>query len=148
MSADKLLAAVLATAASGAPALATNDLTTPVLAVQLTTVAGAILGTYAAIAYDEVPRPRGKLFALAIATTILASALVGWLPKMLGWTWSTGTEGALAALGAVAVYVLLPPAIVRGRELVRDFSLSDLLPGRKARAAADPTPPSEGTPEP
>lgn len=145
MSADKLLAAVLSTAA---PALLTNDLTTPVLAVQLTTVAGAVLGTYAAIAYDETVRPRGKLFALAIATTILASALVGVIPHWLGWAWSTGTEGALAALAAVGVYVLLPPAATRAGELIKAFSLSDLLPGRKARAAADPTPPSEGTPKP
>lgn len=120
------------------------DLTTPLLSVPLTTVAGAVLGSFAAIAYDEVARPRGKLLALAFGTTVIASALVGVVPAWLGWKWTSGNVAAgLAALAAVVTYYGLPPAIKRGGEIIRAFSFSDLIPGRKAA----PTPPAVGGPE-
>src|SRR5690606_14669081 len=62
------------------PSLFTNDLTTPVIGVGLATVGGAALGTFAAIAYDEQVRPRGKLIMLAPATVIIASSAVGVIP--------------------------------------------------------------------
>ena len=144
---DKLLAM---TAAAVPPVLQAaphwwqaTDLTTPLLSVPLTTVAGAVLGSFAAIAYDEVARPRGKLLALAFGTTVIASALVGVVPAWLGWKWTSGNVAAgLAALAAVVTYYGLPPAIKRGGEIIRAFSFSDLIPGRKA-----PTPPAVGGPE-
>lgn len=129
---DKLTAVTLTLAGTVLPTLFTNDLTTPVVGVQVTTVAGAVLGTYAAIGYDEESRPRGRLFTLALSTVILASGLVGVAPKWLGWEWTSGgVEGGLALLASVVIYYLLPPAIKRGVELVRSFRFSDLLSFRK-----------------
>lgn len=139
---DKIAAGALSLTAF-IPNFLTNDLTTPVLGVGVTTVAGAVLGTYAAIGYDETNRPRGRLFTLALSTVILASTLVGWVPRMLGWEWANGgTEGALAAGCAVSIYYLLTPAIKRARELVAEFKLSDVLPSRKGAAAPPPPPPA------
>lgn len=113
--------------------MVSNDLTTAVIGAPLTTVAGAVLGTFGAIGYDDEPKPRGKLFVLAMSTTIFASALVGVIPAWMGWTWANGgVASGLGALAAVVIYYGLPPAILRGRELIRNFSFSDLIPGRKA----------------
>lgn len=147
---DKIAAGALSLTAF-VPSFFTNDLTTPVLGVGVTTVAGAVLGTYGAIGYDETQRPRGRLFTLALSTVILASITVGAIPRWLGWEWSSGgAEGALAGLAAVVIYYLLPPAIKRSRELVATFKLSDVLPFRKGAAAQTPppaTPPSGEDPE-
>ena len=147
---DKIAAGALSLTAL-VPSFFTNDLTMPVLGVGVTTVAGAVLGTYAAIGYDETQRPRGRLFSLALSTVILASTTVGAVPRWLGWEWSSGgAEGALAGLAAVVIYYLLPPAIKRARELVATFKLSDVLPFRKGAAGQTPppaTPPSGEDPE-
>lgn len=147
---DKIAAGALSLTAL-VPNFLTNDLTTPVLGVGVTTVAGAVLGTYAAIGYDETQRPRGRLFTLAMSTVILASTSVGAVPRWMGWEWSSGgAEGALAGLAAVVIYYLLPPAIKRARELIGEFKLSDVLPFRKGAAAQTPppaAPPSGEDPE-
>lgn len=136
------VAAVATSLAAAAPSLFSNDLTTPIIGVGISTVAGAVLGTYAAIGYDEESKPRGKLFALATATVIIASAATGVVPQAIGWFWVNQTvEGGAAALCAVIVYFTLPPGIIRARELIRNFKFSDLIPFRKVA----PTPPS---PEP
>ena len=135
-----MLSKVMAMGASLAPLAATflsNDLSAPVLGVQLTTVAGAILGTYAAIAYDTRMVPRGRLLALAPSTVILASAAVGTVPHAFGWTWSSGgTESALAVLAALVIYYALPPAIKRVGELIAEFKLTDYLPAKWRRDSA------------
>ena len=129
--------------------LFTNDLTTPVLGVGLTTVAGAALGTFAAIAYDEQLKPRGRLIVLAPATVIMGCMLVGVVPRWLGWGWSSdGVEGALAGLAAFACYHLLPEAMKRSRELVRNFHLADFIPGAKRRNAATTAKRDNGHPPP
>lgn len=128
--ADKLTAAglVLATAL---PNFLTNNLSTPVIGVPLTTVAGAVLGVYAAIAYDTQVRPRGKLFSRAIATTILAAALAGVVPKWLGWDWANPVESAVGCLASLAIYYTMEPIITRVRELIASFRLADLAFFRK-----------------
>lgn len=133
---DKIAAGALSLTAL-LPNFLTNDLTTPVLGVGVTTVAGAVLGTYGAIGYDETVRPRGRLFTLALSTVIIASTVVGVVPRWMGWEWASGgAEGALAGLAAVVIYYLLPPAIKRARELVADFKLSDLFPWRRNAGGA------------
>lgn len=128
--ADKITAAglVLVTAV---PSFFTNNLSTPVIGVPLTTVAGAVLGVYAAIAYDNHVRPRGKLFSRAIATTILAAALAGVVPRYLGWDWANGVESAIACMASLAIYYTMEPIIVRVRELISSFKLADLAFFRK-----------------
>lgn len=121
------------------PSLFTNDLTTPVIGVGLATVGGAALGTFAAIAYDEQVRPRGKLIMLAPATVIIASSAVGVIPRAMGWEWSSGgVEGGLAGLASVGCYYLLPAILKRAGELVRSFTLSDFLPWRRRDAVHTP----------
>ena len=138
---DKLMASGAALAAV-IPSLFTNDLTTPVLGVGLTAGGGAALGTFAAIGYDEALRPRGRLVTLAVSTVILASMLVGVVPRWLGWEWASGgAEAALSGLAALVCYYLLPPAIKRAGELVRSFNLSDLLPFLKRRDGGVTPPP-------
>lgn len=133
---------ILAAAAAGAPLLSAlfhNDLTTPVVGVGVATVAGAALGTFAAIAYDERVLPRGRLIMLAPATVIVASMAVGVVPRWAGWTWSSGgVEAGLAGLAAVACYYLLPPALKRAGELVRHFTLADFMPWRRRDSANTP----------
>lgn len=139
---DKVAAGLVALS-SIVPSLFTNDLTTPVLGVGLTTVGGAVLGTFAAIGYDEQPRPRARMLILAMSTVILGSMLVGVVPRWIGWEWASGgVEGALAGLASLVCYYLLPPAIKRAGELVRSFKLSDLLPFLKRRDG-DVTPPAD-----
>jgi hypothetical protein len=107
--------------------IAANDFSRPILGVPLTTIAGAVLGTYASIGYDEQVRPRGKLFARAIATTILAASAAGVLPHLIGWTWvQGGIEGAIAALTAAVIYYTMEPVTTRVRTLIRSFTLADL----------------------
>lgn len=134
---DKLTAAglVLATALPIA-----NDLSTPFIGVPLTTIAGAVLGTYAAIAYDDVERPRGKLFSRAIATTILAASLAGVVPRWLGWTWANGVESAVAVMAAVLIYFIMEPVIHRARELIASFRLSDFAIFRRSSPPPVDTP--------
>lgn len=146
---DKLAAGVVSLAAV-IPSLFTNDLTTPFLGVGLSTVAGAALGTYAAIGYDDVTRPRGKLFALATSTVILASSLAGVVPKWMGWQWvNGGVEGGAAALCALVCYFTLPEVIPTVRRLIRGFKLSDLNILRRGSAAQSPppAPPGDGDPD-
>lgn len=140
---DKLAAGIVSLAAL-VPSIFTNDITTPVVGVGVSTIAGAVLGTYAAIGYDETIRPRGKLFALASSTVIIASSATGVIPKWLGWTWvNGGVEGGAAALCAVICYFTLPEAIPASRRLIRGFKLSDLNIFRKG--AAPPPAPAEPT---
>lgn len=111
-----------------------NDISQPIIAASVSTIIGAALGTYAAIAYDEAHRPRGKLFALALATIIVAAAVTGVVPAALGWGWASDKlAGGFAALAALAVYYWLPPAIQRSVEIIRGLKLADLLPWRKGR---------------
>ena len=139
---DKFLGLTLAAAAPLA-AMFSNDLTNPVVGVGLTTIAGAIFGTYAAIGYDETVRPRGRLFVLATSTVIIASALVGFVPRLMGWEWSSGgAEAALACAVAFGFYHLFPPALKRIGELIREFKLTDLLPWRKGAGAQEPGAPT------
>jgi hypothetical protein len=151
--ADKV-AGVALSAGALLPSLLTNDLTTPVIGVVVTTVAGSILGTYAAIGYDDARRPRGQLFLLASSTVIVGAAAAGVVPKFMGWAWSSGgTEAGAAALFAFTAYYALPPAIKRAVQLIREFKLSDLLPWRKGAAVtpgpdnAPAAPPPAGDPE-
>lgn len=126
------------------PSFFTNDMTTPVIGAGVATIAGAALGTYAAIGYDDTIRPRGRLFTLAISTIIIATMLTGVLPAAAGWKWwNAGIEGAGAGLCAVTVYFLLPEAITSGRRIVRNFKLSDFAIFRRG---AHPPPPPEAPP--
>lgn len=129
--ADKVAAAALGLGAI-APGMLSNDLTTPVIGVGVTTVAGAVLGTYAAIGYDENRKPNGRVFTLAICTVIIASLAAGVVPKWFGLAWANaGTEAGLAGLYALICYYFLPPAITRGRELIASFTIADLFRFRK-----------------
>lgn len=133
------LAGATAALATLLPSMFTNDLTTPVIGVGLATVGGAALGTFAAIAYDEQVRPRGKLIMLAPATVIIASSAVGVIPRAMGWEWSSGgVEGGLAGLAAVGCYYLLPAILKRAGELVRSFTLADFLPWRRRDTTLTP----------
>ena len=143
---DKVGAALLSLAGA-LPGLLTNDITTPVIGVGVSTVAGAVLGTYAAIGYDDVSHPRPKLFVLASATVILASAATGVIPQWRGWQWvNGGVEAGVAALAALGFYYALPEAIPAVRRLIRGFKLSDLAFFRRNAAppAAPPEPPVDG----
>lgn len=146
---DKVAAGIVSLAAF-VPSLFTNDLTTPYLGVGVSTIAGAALGTYAAIGYDDAIRPRGKLFVQATSTVILAAAMTGVVPAWMGWKWfNGGVEGGAAALCALVVYYALPEAIPTVRRLIRDFKLSDLNIFRRTPAAQSPpaAPPSDGEPD-
>jgi hypothetical protein len=133
---DKAIPALVGIAAS-IPSYFTNELTEPMLGVGVSTVAGAVLGTYAAIGYDDRTLERGKLFTLATATVILASAITGVIPSWMGWAWvNGGVEGGVAALAALFCYYALPEAIPTVRRLIRDFKLSDLAFFRRKQAAA------------
>lgn len=135
---DRMAAAAVSLSAA-IPALFANDITTPVIGVGVSTIAGAVLGTYAAIGYDEDPKPRGKLFTLATATVIIASAATGVIPQAAGWHWTnSGVEGGAAALWAVLCYYGLPEAIPTTRRLIRNFKWSDLPFIRKAVASRGP----------
>lgn len=143
---DKIAAGIVSLAAI-IPSLFTNDLTTPYLGVGVSTIAGAALGTYAAIGYDDVIRPRGKLFVQATSTVILAASLTGVIPAWAGWKWfNGGVEGGAAALCALIVYYALPEAIPTVRRLIRDFKLSDLNIFRRGAAAQSPPPPAPPPP--
>lgn len=123
---EKLLAGAVGVGAT-VPGLLSNDLTTPVIGVGVSTIAGAVLGTYAAIGYDDVVRARGKMFTQATATVIIACAATGFFPKLWGWTWiNGGVEGGAAALAAVVCYYALPEAIPATRRLFREFKFRDL----------------------
>lgn len=149
---DKVAAGLVSLSAI-IPSIFTNQMTTPLLGVGVSTIAGAALGTYAAIGYDEAVRPRGKLFVLATSTVIIASALTGVLPAWAGWTWiNPGIEGGAAALSALTVYYTLPEAIPTIRRLAREFKLSDLNIFRRGAPAqsppsAPPAAPSDGEPD-
>lgn len=144
---DKVAALSLSGLAPLLPAIFTNDLTTPVLGVGVTTVVGATLGAAAALGYDDEKPPRGRMFARTLATVIIASLLVGAIPRWLGWTWSSGpAEAALCGLASVFVYFLLPQAIQRGREMIRDMKLSDFIPWMRKRADTAPAPPTPPVP--
>lgn len=139
---DKVAAGIISLGAI-IPSLFTNDMTTPYLGVGVSTIAGAALGTYAAIGYDDTIRPRGKLFVLATSTVILAAALTGVIPAWAGWKWfNGGVEGGAAALCALVTYYALPEAIPTVRRLIRDFKLSDLNIFRRGGAAQSPPPPA------
>lgn len=145
---DKVAATIVAIAAF-IPSLFTNELTTPYLGVGVSTIAGAALGTYAAIGYDEAVRPRGKLFVLATSTVIIAAALTGVIPAWAGWKWfNGGVEGGAAALCALITYYALPEAIPALRKLIRNFKLSDLNVFRRGGAAQSPPPPTQSDGEP
>lgn len=126
-------------AGAASPALFTNDLTTPVVGVGVTTVAGAVLGTYAAIGLEEEPRPRGKMFSLAISAVIIASMSTGVIPRAMGWTWADPIiEGGMAGLAAVACYSLLPPAMKRAKGLISEVRWSTFLGFWKSRKGVTP----------
>lgn len=149
---EKVLAVMVAGAGVALPSLWNPDFTTPVIGVGMATAIGAGLGTFAAIAYDERTLPRGRLIMLAPATVILASNVVGVVPRALGWEWSSdGVEGGLAGLAAVVLYYLLPPAMARAGELVRSFTWSDVVPFLKHRSKSHPPgggdPPGNPPPE-
>lgn len=148
---DKVAAGLVSLAAF-IPSLFTNDLTTPYLGVGVSTVAGAALGTYAAIGYDDAVRPRGKLFALATSTIIIASSATGIVPKWMGWQWvNGGVEGGAAAMIALVCYFAIPEAVPTVRRLIRGFKLSDLnffRRGQHPPATPPPSaPPSDGEPD-
>lgn len=127
------------------PSIFTDGITQPYLSVGVSTIAGAALGTYAAIGYDDERPPYGKLLLVGSSTMIIASALVGVLPGLAGWHWiNKGVEGGTAALCAFWLYYLLPEAIPLSKRLVRNFKLSDLWFFRK-RPPSDPNNP-EGDP--
>lgn len=145
---DKV-AAVLVSIAAVIPSLFTNEFTTPYLGVGVSTIAGAALGTYAAIGYDDAVRPRGKLFMQATATIIIAAALTGVVPAWAGWKWfNSGIEGGAAALCALVTYYALPEAIPTIRRLVREFKWSDINIFRRGGGAQSPPPPSPSDGEP
>lgn len=137
---DKIAAGVISLAAI-LPSLFTNEMTTPYLGVGVSTIAGAALGTFAAIGYDDAVRPHGKLFVLAVSTVIIAASLTGVIPEWLGWKWfNSGVEGGAGALCALIVYYTLPEAIPAMRRLVRDFKLSDVNIFRRGQPAQSPPP--------
>lgn len=145
---DKMAAGILSLAAV-VPSIFTNELTTPIIGVGVSTIAGAALGTFAAIGYDDAVHARGKLFTLAIGTVIISSAMTGVLPAYFGWKWlNGGLEGGVAALGSVICYYTLPEIIPLIRRVARSFKLSDLkelLPFRRGGAATPPNaPPPNG----
>lgn len=146
---DKIAAGIISLGAI-IPSLFTNDLTMPYLGVGVSTIAGAALGTYAAIGYDDAIRPRGKLFVLATSTVIIAASMTGVIPAWAGWKWfNGGVEGGAAALCALVTYYALPEAIPTVRRLIRDFKLSDLNIFRRGAAAQSPPPPTprDGDPD-
>lgn len=148
---DKALAGLVSLTAL-IPSIFTNDITTPIIGVGVSTVAGAVLGTYAAIGYDLEARPRGKLFAMATATVIIASSATGVVPQWLGWQWvNGGVEGGAAALAAVICYYTLPEIIPTVRRIIREFKLSDIAFFRKRVASGtdEPKPPApiDGEPD-
>lgn len=137
---EKLLGVALSTAAVSAPALFTNDLTTPVVGVGVTTIAGAVLGTYAAIGFEDETRPRGKMFSLAISTVIIASMGTGVIPRAMKWTWSDPLiEGAIAGLAALIIYNLLPPAMKRAKGLISEVRWTTFLGFWKSRKGVTPS---------
>lgn len=118
----------IAATVNGMPhAMLANDVTMPVIGVGVSTIAGAVLGTFAAIGYDESERPRGRLFVVAFSTVIIASAATGAVPRAIGWEWANGVvEGGVAALCALICYFGLPELIPVMRRTIRGFKLSDL----------------------
>lgn len=145
---DKVAAALVSLTAF-LPSLFTNELSIPIVGVGMSTVAGAALGTYAAIGYDDAVHPRGKLFTVTISTIIISSAATGVFPAWMGWEWVNKTvEGGVAGLFAVVVYYGLPEAIPALRRLIRNFKLSDInIFRRSTTPPADPPamgPPGEG----
>lgn len=144
---EKLPAAVLV-AGAGMPTLFHNEITTQVIGVSVTTVGAAVLGTYAAIGYDDRTLPRGKMLALAVGNVIIASSIVGAIPRWLGWEWNNGgAEGALCALVAFLTYLWMPPIIKRGREIISTLKPADFVPGKRGAARADEPPAGDGPDE-
>lgn len=126
---DRFFTVILVAMAPWVAAIFDNSLTTPVIGVSVTTIAGAVLGTFAAMAWDpNTNRPRGKVMVVAAATVIIASALVGVGPRMIGLEWvNSTTEGALATITALVVYYLAPVAVERGPDEARRIKIADLL---------------------
>ena len=155
---DKALGGALAVIAM-APAMFSNDLTTPIIGVGLTAIGGALLGTGAAITADESRRPRGRMFALGTSTFVMTIFLVGVVPHWAGWEWTNSkTEFGLSGIAAFLCFFVLPPAAKRAGEIARHFKLSDVIPGLRRRddTFTPPgdnyppgyTPPPEGPAEP
>lgn len=126
---DRVCSLFLVMVAPWVAAIFDNSLTTPILGVSVTTIAGAVLGTFAAMGYDpNTNRPRGKVMVVAVATVIIASALVGVGPRMFGLEWvNSTTEGALATITALVVYYLAPVIVERGPDEARRIKIADLL---------------------
>lgn len=121
----------------------TNDLTTPIIGVGLTAVAGAVLGTGVALGWEDSPvvRPRGRMYALAFSTVFTTIFITGLVPAWAGWHWTnSGVEFGLSGITAVACYFLMPAAIKRAGELIRAFKLSDLPLFRRRDADVTPAP--------
>lgn len=111
----------------------TNEASKQFIGVDLSTVVGAVLGATAAVAWDETKRAHGRTYALAFATVVTACLLTGFLPKFLGWEWTSkeGAEASVAGIGAVVLYFFMPEAGKKIGTMVRNFKLSDVLPRRR-----------------
>ena len=120
-----------------------NNMTQPVLSVSVTVIGGAALGAYAAIGFDDVVRPRKKLFFMGSSTIIISCALVGVLPSYFGWAWfNDGIQGGMAILCSVVTYFGLPEAVPTFRRLIRNFKISDLPFFRKFASHTPPPDPA------
>lgn len=146
--AEKASGIVVSVAALLAPVVASfsNEMTVPVLGIGVTSIAGAALGTLAAIGYDNnPPRPGGRLAFRSVSTIIIASMLVGGVPALSGWTWTTpAAEGAITGLVALAVYYGLDPVKKWALAQLGDFRLSDFIPFLRKRAPTAQSPGQNG----
>lgn len=123
---DRLIGLALSTGVV-VPTMMSPDHTMPIIGVGIAAVAGALVGTGVAIAYDQERRPTGRMLGLAVATFFAAIMIVGFIPEMMGWEWQNdGTEFGLTGASAWIGYYVLPPAGKRVGELIRSFKWSDI----------------------
>ena len=95
--------------------------------VPITVIGMAAAGSILSFAYEaEGSKPkmtRKKMYFLAVANTVLASAAVAVLPSWLGWTWVSkgGMEGSLALLVAASARFVIPAILSMPKELLSKF---------------------------
>lgn len=127
----------------------TNDITTPIIGVGVATVVGSVMGGLAAIGWDQSKGPRGQALVTFMSAVVTSCFLVGFVPKAIGWHWSTGgTESALAGATSIGLYFFLPPVIKRAKELIAGFRIGDIPFFRRGTLppANDPKPSDEEKP--
>lgn len=121
MSAKEYTAAMIASVTS---ALTTN-VTVPVMGASVTTIGAAFIGSVLSFFFGDPATSRRQLFGMVILGTVIGSVAAAMLPHL--WSWTAQVQGPVAIVCALVTRHLLPPAVERGKELIKSFSPTNLF---------------------